>query len=307
MVTSGGWMAQRGLPALVGGGPKAHVDDMDDHRDPSFIRGVLPVVDAALSYFDPEIRGFDRIPEHRPVLVVGNHSGGIYMPDFWALFRHWVRERGIDDPLYCLGFDFMFSIPGVRSAVSRLGVVPANQANAAELLQRGCSVLVYPGGDKEAYRPWTERHRIDFDGHTGFVRLALREQVPVVPIVAQGSHDSIVVLTRGDAVARRLGLHRLRIKVLPVVAGPPWGIAPVPVPILPLPAKVLIDVCEPLDWGHFGPDASDDPEVVRHCYEEVLGRMQAELDDLVKSCPHPILTRVRDPARHGSMTRHDRP
>jgi 1-acyl-sn-glycerol-3-phosphate acyltransferase len=280
---------------------------MDDRRDASFIGGLLPVIDTALAYFDPEIHGFDRLPQRGPVLIVGNHSGGIYMPDFWAFFRHWVRERGVEDPLYCLGFDFMFSIPVIRNAVGRLGVVPANHDNAAQLLGRGCAVLVYPGGDVDVYRPWTERHHIDLHGRTGFIRLALREQVPVVPIVAQGSHDSIIVLTRGEAIARRLGLHRLRINILPVVAGPPWGIAPVPVATYPLPAKVLVNVCEPLDWSGFGPDAADDPQVVRHCYEEILGRMQAEMDDLVGACPHPVLARVRDPARRGSLARHDRP
>ena len=268
---------------------------------------MLPFVDAALSYFDPEITGFERLPERGPMLIVGNHSGGIYMPDFWAFVRHWVRERGTEEPLYSLGFDLLFSIPLVKSGVRRLGVVPANQVNAAELLERGASVLVYPGGDADAYRPWTERHRVDLHGHMGFVRLALREGVPIVPLVAHGSHDSIVVLSRGEAVSKRLGLNRLRVKVLPMVAGLPWGVAPAPVPTVPLPAKVLIHVCEPLDWSHLGPGASEDASVVRHCYEEILGRMQAELDDLVADCPHPVLARVRDPARHGSLARHDRP
>jgi hypothetical protein len=100
------------------------------------------------------------------------------------------------------------------------------------------------------------------------------------------------VLARGDEVARRLGLERLRIKVMPVVLGAPWGIAPVQLPTLPLPSKVTAQVCEPIDWSELGPEAADDPETVRRCYEEVLGRMQASLDVLVEELPHPVTTRV---------------
>ena len=79
---------------------------------------------------------------------------------------------------------------------------------------------------------------------------------------------------------------------MPIVAGPPWGIAPVQLPTFPLPAKVTARVCEPIDWSHLGADAADDPEVVRHCYEEILGRMQANLDEMVEELPHPVLQRV---------------
>ena len=275
-------------------------------RDPDMIARVTPLLDAVLTYFDPEVEGFERLPEKGPMLIVGNHSGGIYMPDYWSFLRHWVRERGPGEPLYSLGFDFIFALPGVRSMARRMGAVPANHTNGDHLLEAGCSVIVYPGGDQDDYRPWTERHHVDLRGHSGFVRLALRQGVPVVPLVSHGSHDAIWVLSRGERVAQLLQLDRLRIKVLPLVAGAPWGVAVAPVPTIPLPAKVTVRVCDPLHWEHLGPDAADDPDVVRHCYEEILGRMQANLDELVAAHPHPVLERLRDPARRGSLARNDR-
>lgn len=269
-------------------------------RDPALLARILPALDIALAYFDAQIQDFDKLPADGPMLIVGNHSGGIYMPDFWAFLRHWVRQRGVDDPLYALGLDMIFSLPGVGSLARRLGAVPASQDSARRLLASGSSVLVYPGGDVDDYRPWAERHRVDLHGRTGFIRLALRQQVPVVPLVNHGSHDAIHVLRRGDTVARMVGLDRLRIHVLPLVAGLPWGIAPAPVPTWPLPAKVIVRVCEPIDWRWLGPAAADAPDVVAHCYEEVLGRMQANLDELVAEVPHPVLARLRDPARRGS-------
>jgi 1-acyl-sn-glycerol-3-phosphate acyltransferase len=263
-----------------------------DQRDPAFIARLRPALDAALRWFDPVVRGFEHLPTEGPFLVVGNHSGGLWMPDYWAFFREWLLRRGEAAPLYSLGFDFLFSIPGMGTLARKLGSVPASHANAHRLLERGLPLLVYPGGDAEDYRPWTARNRIDMHGHTGFVRLALRHHVPVYPMVSHGSHDVIIVLTRGERLARMVGVNRLRANIMPIVAGPPWGIAPIQLPTFPLPAKVTVQVCEPMGWGQYGPDAADDPEIVRLCYEEVLGRMQATLDDMVTELPHPIATRV---------------
>lgn len=275
-------------------------------RDPAFIARALPVIDAALRYFDPEVRGFEHVPSDGAFLVVGNHSGGIYMPDYWAFLRQWYRERGPEASIYSLGFDFLFSIPGVRALARRFGSVPASQANASRLLESGAPLLVYPGGDEDDYRPWTERHRVDLHGRTGFVQVALRNQVPVIPMVAHGSHDVIIVLARGDALARRLGFDRLRINVFPVVLGPPWGVAPVQLPTWPLPAKVTLQVCRPIDWSALGPEAADDPVIVHRCYEEVLGRMQDTLDELVAELPHPVLTRVGNAIGLDRLARRER-
>lgn len=287
-----------------------HVHEMSPFSsawDPRFLRRITPALDASLAYYDAEIEGFERVPDGDPVLVVGNHSGGIFMPDYWAFLRRWIRERGVERPLHALGFDFMFALPGVESIARRLGTVPASFENAHRVLGDGRSLLVYPGGDAASYRPWTERHRVDLHGRTGFVRLALQHRVPVVPMVGHGSHDVIVVLTRGEAIAKGLGLNRLRIKVLPLLAGPPWGIAPIYLPTLPLPAKLTVRVCEPLDWRSLPPEAADDPVIVHRCYEETLGRMQAALDELIEAAPHPLIERIRDPGRRRSAARGSRP
>lgn len=253
----------------------------------------MPRLDVALRWFDPEVEGFEHLPERGPMLIVGNHSGGVFMPDYWAFLREWVRRRGAADPLHSLGFDLIFSVPGTQRFTRRMGCVPASPSNAEALLDRGSAVLVYPGGDEDDYRPWTDRHRIDLRHHEGFVRLALRRQVPVVPLVSHGSHDSLIVVFRGDELAHILGLDKLRIHVLPLVVGT-FGVGLLPAVGPPFPAKVLSRVCEPLDWSHHGPEAADDPEIVHGCYEEMQTRMQENLDELVALLPHPVRARLAE-------------
>ena len=181
-----------------------------------------------------------------------------------------------------------------RSGRSR----PASD-NGSLLLEAGHPVIVYPGGDEDDYRPWTERHRVDLHGRTGFVKLALRHGVPVVPLVAHGSHDAIIVLTRGEMLARVLRLDRLRINVLPIVAGPPWGIAPVQLPTWPLPAKVTARVCEPIDWSRPGPRGGRRPRD-----REALLRGGARADAVQpRRAGRGAAPPGRRPGRHGARPR----
>ncbi len=211
-------------------------------------------------------------------------------PDIPVLLTAWWRERGEDDPIYALFHQFLLGIPGVGALLKRAGAIEAGPIDAEAIL-RGDGILIdYPGGDYEVFRPWWERNRIEFGDRRGFVRLALRTQVPIVPAVSVGSHETLVVLSRGQHVAKLLGLDRLfRIKVMPLVFGPPFGVVPGGIPTWPLPAKITVELCQPIRWPMYGPDAADDDGIVRQCYEEVTRTMQETLDRLVAQRRFPIL------------------
>jgi 1-acyl-sn-glycerol-3-phosphate acyltransferase len=265
--------------------------DVGAMRDPAFLRAARPVLERYASYFRPEVRGFDRLPASGPFLVVGNHSGGQLPPDLPVLLTAWWRERGEEEPVYALFHSFFLGLPGIGPFMARAGAVEAGPATAEAVLAGGGILIDFPGGDHEVFRPWWERNRIEFGGRLGFVRLALRTQVPVVPAVSIGGHETLVVLARGTRVARALHLDRLfRIKVMPLVAGPPFGIVPGGIPTWPLPAKITVELCDPIDWStRYGPEAADDAEVVRSCYDDVVDTMQAVLSRLAVERRFPII------------------
>jgi 1-acyl-sn-glycerol-3-phosphate acyltransferase len=260
-------------------------------RDPAFLRAIRPVLELYTSYFRSEVRGFERLPSRGPFLVVGNHSGGQMPPDLPVLLSAWWRERGEDEPVYALFHSFFLALPGVGPIMERAGAVEAGHVEAEAVLRSGAVLIDYPGGDYDVFRPWSERNRIEFGDRLGFVRLALRTQVPVVPAVSIGAHETVIVLTRGARVAKRLGLDRLfRIKVMPLVFGPPFGIVPGGIPTFPLPAKITVEPCAPIDWpARYGPESADDDVIVRACYDEITEIMQATLDRLATERRHPIV------------------
>lgn len=250
-------------------------------RDPDTIRRWQRVLERYASYYRPDVRGFENLPERGPFLLVGNHSGGATPPDMPILLTAWWRQRGVEEPVYGLFHSFFIGLPGVREPLTKFGAIEASWDSAGAILRDGGIVLVYPGGDHDAFRPWTQRNRIDFAGRTGFVKLALRARVPVVPVVSHGVQDSIFVVSRGEALLRfQPYLERWRLKVAPILLGPPWGVT-LGLPTIPLPTKATVQICPPVDLAaEHGAEAADDDEILRACYERITGGMQTVLDQL---------------------------
>lgn len=260
-------------------------------RDPAFLRTARPVLERFASYFRSEVRGFERLPRQGPFLVVGNHSGGQIPPDLPVLLTAWWQERGEDEPVFALFHSFFLGLPSVGRVMARAGAIEATPGEAEAILRGGGILIDYPGGDYEVFRPWRDRNTIDFGDRLGVIRLALRAQVPVIPAVSVGAHETVIVLARGERVAKLLGLDRMfRIKVMPVVFGPPFGVVPGGIPMWPLPAKLTVELGSPIDWSaRYDPEAAEDDLVVRACYEELTGAMQSTLDRLASERRFPVL------------------
>ncbi len=276
-------------------------------RDPEFIASLAPLLDFVNRYFGSELRGWENLPKEEPVLIVGNHSGGMTTIDPVPLTSRWIEERGCETPLYALAYDLLFAIPRVAPMLRKAGVLPASRANAQRALEKGASVIVFPGGDYEVFRPWHERNKIRFHGRMGFVELAIQMGVKVVPMTIHGAHESTFVFTRGHRFAKRAGLDRVHVKVMPLTWSLPFGPVPAFIPSIPLPSKVTVELDAPIDWRHFDAADAEDHSVLEACYDEIETVMQSRLDRMAEENPYPILTRlaqlnpVRGLGRHLSV------
>jgi 1-acyl-sn-glycerol-3-phosphate acyltransferase len=267
--------------------PRADLDE----RDPDFIRDNLPFLWMLSSkYLRGDVRGLDNIPEKGPVLLVGNHSGGNMIVDTFVFTLAFTTRFGVERPFYQLAHNLVLLLgplmpwlPDLR----KFGTVAAGHENAERALQAGAAVLVYPGGDYETHRPSWESARVDFGGRKGFIRLALKNDVPIVPVVSIGGQETALFLTRGERLARLLRLDRMfRLKVLPISIALPWGLnIGDMLTHIPLPAKITIEVLPPVDVRKQFGDAPDLDEV----YDHVVGAMQRSLSDLAAERRFPVI------------------
>ncbi len=258
--------------------PRYDLDSLEN-RDPALIQRLHRWLARPLRrYFRAEVRGVGRVPSGA-ALLVGNHSGGLLSADTLLLGFALYEAHGLAGLPYGLGHDLSLGLS--RRLLAPLGGVRASHMNAARLFARGDKVLVYPGGDVEALRPYRHRDRVVFDGRRGYVRLALREGVPLVPVVAAGSHGALIVLDDLRPLARWLGLERLRVKVWPLTLSVPWGLTLGPPPVyLPLPVRVLIEVLPAIRFERRGEEAATDEAYVAACAARVEGTLQETLTRL---------------------------
>jgi 1-acyl-sn-glycerol-3-phosphate acyltransferase len=253
--------------------------------DPAFTKQVIDTVAPAVKLWHrAEVRHLHNLPAAGGALVVSNHSGGMFTPDVFIFSPAYYDTFGYDRPVYTLGHYGLFMGP-MDGWLRRLGVIEASRENAAAALHSGAVVLVFPGGDYDSYRPTLGANTVDFNGRTGYVRTAIEAGVPIVPTVSIGAQETQLFLTRGHWLARKLGLTKARMDILPVSFGFPFGLSVLFPPNVPLPAKVVAEVLEPIDVvAQFG----DDPDVAE-VDEYVRSVMQAALDRLAGQRRLPIL------------------
>jgi 1-acyl-sn-glycerol-3-phosphate acyltransferase len=263
--------------------PRADLDE----RDPDFIRERLPLMWLLASvWYRGEVRGLGNIPDSDPVLLVGNHSGGNMIPDTMVFTLAFSTFFGVERRFYQLAHNLVLTMPGLGS-LRKFGTVAASPANARKALESGAALLVYPGGDYEVHRPSWLRNKVDFGGRKGFIRLALEQDVPIVPVVSIGGQETALFLTRGEGLARTLFLDRLlRLKVLPISIALPWGVnVGDMLGHIPLPAKITIETLPAIDVrAEFGSEPDVD-----EVYDHLIRLMQDTLDALASERRLPVL------------------
>ena len=172
----------------------------------------------------------------------------------------------------------------------RMGVISTSRENIQAAFDKGDSVILWPGGEQDAYRAWSKRDKVVLGGRKGFIRLAMRAGVPIVPVATVGGHDTLFVLSEGRGIAKALNLKdRMRSDVAPITLGIPFGITLhlTPFQHIPLPSKIRTEFLDPI-YLDSDPARVDDQAYVDGAYKEVEDVLQAGMDRLAKRRKFPI-------------------
>jgi 1-acyl-sn-glycerol-3-phosphate acyltransferase len=191
------------------------------------------------NWFRVEWEGLEKIPRGGGALLVANHAGAI--PSDAPVIMHGIEEE-LGRPVYGMADYFFRSAPWLGTMWSRVGGVPAHPDNALRLLRdQGNLALVFPEGTKGPSKTYTDRYRLRRFGRGGFVEIAMRAGVPVVPIAVVGAEESMPIVFRLPTVARALGVPYVPVTANMLAFGP-LGL------LLYFPAKFKLRVLDPVTF-----------------------------------------------------------
>jgi len=274
--------------SVVGGG-SGEREELEG-PDPELMNAQAPLWNALMDYyFRLEIDGWERIPDE-PSLLIGIHSGGPLTMDAWTVVLSWWRHFGERRALHGTAHDVLMAAPGLGSYFRRMGAVVPTRETLSAAFKKGDDVIIWPGGELDAYRSFSKRDKAVLGGRKGFIRLAIREQVPIVPMATVGGHETLFVLSEGRGLAKVLKLkERMRSDVAPITLSVPFGVTLhlTPFQHVPLPAKIRTEFLEPI-YMDADRDKENDQAYVDKRYKEVESSIQAGMDRLAKKRKFPI-------------------
>jgi 1-acyl-sn-glycerol-3-phosphate acyltransferase len=241
-----------------------------------------PVRALARTLYDPiyrywlraEWEGLEHVPLKGGALLIANHGGAI--PSDAPVVMHGI-ETELLRPVYGLAENLFRQLPVIGTLWSRAGGVPAHPDNAYRLLHDdGQLVLVFPEGTKATGKLARDRYQLRRFGRGGFVEIAMRAGVPIVPMAIVGNEEAMPILWKSTRLAKLLGLPYFPVTANQFVYGPVLGY------LLPLPSKFRIRVLPPITFDVEPGLARYNRGMVMEQAERIRAIVQAEVDDLLR-------------------------
>ena len=230
------------LPTREAGDPDdARLSDVDEwgrsERTRALARSIYEPVYS--KWFRAEWTGLEKIPSEGGALLVANHAGAI--PSDAPVIMHGI-EKELGRPVYGLADYFFRTVPVVGTLWARAGGVSARPGNAYRLLrEQNQLALVFPEGTKGPSKSYTDRYQLRRFGRGGFVEIAMRAGVPVIPIAVVGSEEAMPVIFRLPTLARALGVPYVPVTANLLAMGPLGA-------VVPFPAKFRLQVLDPVSF-----------------------------------------------------------
>ena len=243
--------------------PNEKVFNLKDLDRDALIYKVLPrfFLEIMRKYFRMEIEGLENIPKRGRVIIAPNHSG--YSGFDAMLLSHILFQEAKRVPQVLTHY-FWFLTKTTAIPAQKLGFTEATYQNGVDLLKKNHLIVLFPEGEHGNFKPTTEMYQLQ-EFKRGFIRMALETKSPIVPALIIGAEETHINLSQLKFTKFLRGL-----------------IIPLPMNVIPLPAKWKIKFLEPI---HLPYDASaiEDAELVHELAQEIQEKMQKALTDEVKS------------------------
>lgn len=223
-------------------------------------------------YFRVRCHGLENVPADGRLMVVPNHSGQVPIDGMLVAMALVLDQR---PPRLVRGMveRWFPSLPFISTLFTRCGQTVGDRENCRELLAREQTILVFPEGVRGTGKTWWHRYELQHFG-TGFLRLAMETDTPIVPVAVVGAEETYPSIYRLDALARLVGAPYIPVTPFFPLLGPLGA--------LPIPVQIDLHFGAP---RRYSGDADAPDEEIEGKVAEVKGEIQRMLDEGVARRP----------------------
>lgn len=218
-------------------------------------KGVYGFLTLLEKYFRLEVEGLEHLPKEGAALITPNHSG--FMGFDAMLLSHLIRKH-TGRKANVLTHYLWFINPLTAKLADHFGFIEATKENGVEMLKEQNMVVLFPEGEFGNFKPSVKAYQLR-EFKRGFIRMALETHAPIIPTIVLGAEESNINLSQ-------LKLSRFI----------PGAVFPMPLNIIPLPARWKIIFMEPVELP-FNEGTENDPELVHELATELQEKMQARI------------------------------
>lgn len=229
---------------------KLDVDRLLLHVLPRFLLEIIR------KYLRLEVEGIENIPQKGRTIVIPNHSGWSGFDAVMIGNEIFQNRHRVPRVLAHHGF----FVGEIRVVAQKMGLAEASTQNGLRLLNKNNLVVLFPEGEYGNFKPTSERYKLR-EFKRGFVRMAMQTGAPVVPAIVIGAEETHINLAS--------------LKLTKYLKG---QVIPIPLNLLPLPAKWKIKFLDPIDFSSYSPEDADNHELVRQKAEEIRDLMQVAIN-----------------------------
>lgn len=236
--------------------------DLKDMDQETVVYKILPhlLMEIVTRYFRVDVEGIEKIPPTGRALMIANHSG-CYGFDALVLAHEMTKYKRLPR---ILTHYLWFQTKITSNPMEKLGFIEANTDNGLKYLERNQLVVLFPEGEHGNFKPTSKAYRLQ-EFKRGFIRMALKTQSPIIPVLVIGAEESHINLRKLKFTKYFKGL-----------------ILPLPLNVIPLPIKWKILVFDPIYLPH-GPEEAGNTELVHEIANDIRERMQEKLTEYVQS------------------------
>lgn len=234
--------------------------------DPETVKyAAAPVALLYEKYFRVQTFGVQNVPNEGRVLLIANHSGQLPF-DGLMIGASMVLEHDPPRVVRSMVEKWIPRLPFVSIFMARVGQIVGTPDNCRRLLDREEAILVFPEGARGISKTIDKRYQLERFG-TGFMRLALECNTPIVPVAVVGAEEQAPALYNARTLGKLFGMPAFPITPTFPLLGPAG--------LLPLPTRYRIYFGEPMK---FDGEGDEEDEVVTAYVEQVRSKIQQMLE-----------------------------